>query len=414
MLQRRRLTRRTFLRGAAGAAAGAAWPYVLTSTALGAAGRAPASERIVMGAIGVGGQGSGDMGDLLGFGEVQMVAVCDVVKAHRDRAKSRVDGRYRGGDCTTYGDLRELASRQDIDAVLIATPDHWHAPAALWAMRNRKDVFCEKPLSLTIREGRVLVEAARRYDRVFSCGSQRVRGDFGSLCDYVDSGAIGQVREIFVGVGGPSRPCDLGAAGPVPDGMDWDMWLGPAPWAPYNPRRCSAAYGLGGQGWRSWHDYSGGMMTDWGGHWFGAAMYGARLDTTGPVEVIPPDGKEHRLLTYVFANGVRMYHGGGGVRFRGTLGDAPGSKLPPRRRPSLRQYSGHGGIRGDWLHCVRTRQRPFRDVEYAHRVATVCHLGNIAYQLRRPLKWDPQAECFVGDEEANRLVDRPRREPWAL
>jgi hypothetical protein len=419
----RSVTRRDFLKsavGAAGAVAAIGVPYVITSSALGGAGKPAASDRVVMGCIGVGGQGSGDMGGFLGFSETQVVAVCDVDPGHRNGAKGRVDGHYKNTDCKTYNDLRELVVRGDIDAMLIATPDHWHALASIWAMRNGKDVYCEKPLSLTIAEGRAMVETARRYGRVFSCGSQRVRGDYGNQADYVDSGAIGEIKEIYVNVGGPSRPCDLGGE-PIPEGFDWEMWLGPAPWAPYNRNRCSAAYGLDGHGFRTWEDYSGGMMTDWGGHNFGGAMYGARIDdadpaNAGPVEVIPPD-KDHPMLTYKFASGVVMYHSqdkGPSIRYVGTLGEDPGKKLPPQRKSSLRQYHGTSGIFGDFLNCVATRRRPFQDVEYAHRTATVCHLGNIAYRLKRPLKWDPVKEIFPGDEEATRLVDRPKREPWRL
>jgi hypothetical protein len=366
-----------------------------------------------MGGIGVGGRGRGDLRSFMGFREVQVLGVCDVQKPNADRAKADVDRRYGSSDCATYGNLRELLDRGDLDAVMIATPDHWHAIAAIEACQRGIDVFCEKPLTLTIREGREMVTVARRYGCVVSSGSQRVMGDYGRQAQYVASGAIGQIREAYVNVGGPSRPCDLPGQ-PVPPGMDWDLWLGPAPWAPYHPFRCSGAYGLGGRGWRTWREYSGGMMTDWGGHKFGGAMYALQLDETGPVEVIPPDGREHKLLTYVFANGVRMYHGGGGnIRYVGTLGQSPGPNRPAPGPDPLRRYKGRG-LGGDFLHCVRTRERCFRDFEYAHRVATVCHLGNIAYELKRPLKWDPVGEIFLGDDEANRHLDRPRRQPWKL
>ncbi|MGB2821448.1 MAG: Gfo/Idh/MocA family oxidoreductase [Phycisphaerae bacterium] len=404
------VSRRGFLRGAGALALGV--PYVITSDALGGPSRSPASDRVVMGGIGMGGRGSGDLRGFMGHGEVQVTAVCDVRKAARERNKAGIEKKY-GKGCETYVDFRELLDRGDIDAVMVATPDHWHAVTTIEACKRGIDVFCEKPLSLTIREGRLMVQAARKYGCVFSSGSQRVMGDYGRQAQYVASGAIGRIEEVWVNVGGPSRPCDLPGE-PVPDDIDWEMWLGPAPWAPYNPNRCSGAYGLGGKGWRTWYDYSGGMMTDWGGHKFGGAMYGCQLDETGPVEVIPPDDKEHKLLTYVFANGIRMYHGGGGnIRYKGTLGTSDGGGRQEAPDP-LRRYKGEGGIGGDFLHCVMTRERPFRDVEYAHRVATVCHLGNIAYLLKRPFKWDPVKEQIVGDEEANRMVDRPKREPWRL
>ena len=407
------LPRRRFLKQAGAVALGI--PYIITSEALGAPGRPSISDRIFMGGIGMGGRGRSDLGSFMGHGVVQAIAVCDVRKGSRNAAKSDVNKKYGNKDCTTYTDFNDLLARDDIDAVLVATPDHWHGLTTIAACRSGKDVFCEKPLSLTIRQGRAMVEAARRFGCVFSSGSQRVMGDYGRQAQYVASGAIGTIQEVHVSVGGPSRPCNLPGE-PVPDDIDWDRWLGPAPWAPYNRNRCSGAYGLGGHGWRTWYDYSGGMMTDWGGHNFGGAMYGAQLDETGPVEVIPPDGKEHKRLTYVFANGIRMYRGGGqgAITYKGTLGQSPG---PQRERPGkdpLRRYKGRGGIGGDFLHCVKTRERPFRDVEYGHRVATVCHLGNIAFLLKRPLKWDPVKEEFVGDDEANRMLDRPKREPWRL
>ena len=397
-------TRREVLKTAAGAAAAA--PYVLTSTALGAEGRPPASDRIVMGCIGLGGRGSGNMRGFLGHSEVQMVATCDVVQSKREGTKAQVDKKYGNSDCTAYNDFRDLVARADIDAVSIGTPDHWHAITAIQACRHGKDVFCEKPLSLTIRAGRAMVEATRRYGRVFSCGSQRVLGDYGALARYIRSGAIGEVREAYVNVWGPSRPCNLPAE-PVPPGIDWEMWLGPAPWAPFNRGRLN---------FRPWRDYSGGGMTDWGGHKFGAVIFAMDLQETGPVEIHPPDGKDHKLLTYVYANGFRMYHmGAPDITYKGTLGEASRRKMG-RAPASVRipGYKGRGGLQGDFLHCVRTRERPFRDVEYAHRAATVCHLGNIAYWLQRPLKWDPLKEEFVGDHEANRWVDRARREPWRL
>ncbi|NQT50866.1 gfo/Idh/MocA family oxidoreductase, partial [bacterium] len=218
--------------------------------------------------------------------------------------------------------------------------------------------------------------------------------------------------EIWVNIGGPSGACYLPAE-PVPEGLDWDMWLGPAPWRPYNHR-------LHPFNWRAYRDYSGGGMTDWGAHHIGGALFAAQLhDQPLPVEIIPPDGKEHKQLTYKYANGVQMHLGGawdGPLGFKGTLGEVP-ERGKPRIAPPptpIQGYRGRGGIFGDFVHCVRTRQRPFRDIEIAHRAVATCHLGNIAFWLRRPLKFDPAKERFIGDEEANRWLDRPKREPWTL
>ena len=400
------LDRRAFLkRTATVAGAAVAVPYVITSDALGAAGRPAASDRIVMGAIGVGGRGSGNMRGFMGAGEVQMVAICDVVKSKRDANKARADQKYGNKDCTAYKDFRELVARPDIDAVCIGTPDHWHALTSIAAMRNGKDVFCEKPMTLTIAEGRQMVRTARRYGRVFSCGSQRVLGDYGTLARYIRSGAIGTIREIRVGVWGPSKPAHFPGQ-PVPPGLDWDMWLGPAPWVPFNSKLLN---------FRPWRDYSGGGMTDWGGHKFGAAIFAMDLQETGPVAVFPPD-KDHKHLTYVYADGMKMYHDEKhDITYFGDSGTASRRQMgKPARNVTMPGYRGSGGIQGDFRHCVRTRQRPFRDVEFGHRAATVCHLGNLAYMLKRPLRWDPVKERFIDDAPANRLLDRPKRAPWTL
>jgi len=406
------MRRRSFLKQTAAAGAVLGFPTIIPSRVLGA--DAP-SNRIVMGAIGVGGMGTGDMRGMCGFKEVQMVAVCDVQKSARDSAKNWVDGRYGDSGCAAYNDFRELLAREDIDAVVIGTPDHWHAIQTITACRSGKDVYCEKPISLTVREGREMVTAARRYGRVVSGGSQRVLGDYGRLAHDIRSESYSGIKEIYVNVGGPSRHCNLPGQ-PVPGGFDWNMWLGPAPWAPYHPHRCGRGYGLGGTGFRSWYDYSGGMMTDWGAHKFAAAIFWAGVGDTGPAEVIPPDGKDHPYLTYVFEDGLLMYHseGRGNVDFvHGGSRKIAAGPGPAERYPAM-GYRGRGGIYGDFLHCVRTRERPFRDVELSHRAATVCHLGNIAYQLQRPLKWNPVKERFLDDELANRLLDRPKREPWTI
>jgi len=404
------VTRRLFLKGMI--AAGAA-PYLIPASAFGADGRPAPSNRIVMGFVGVGGQGSGDMGGFMGFEEVQVVAVCDVDRNHRYRAKASVDGKYGGQGCAALNDYRELVTRPDLDAVFCATPDHWHAIITIEALRNGKDVYCEKPESLTIREGRMMVETARRYGRVFSGGSQRVWEDYNWYHRMVRGGAIGDIQEGWVNVGGPSDEM-LRPAQPVPEGMDWERWIGPAPWRAYNKDYHPF-------NWRGCRDFSGGGMTDWGAHGFGGALFCMDLHRTGPVEVTPPDGKDVKLLTYKFPNGVLLHHGGawgGMLAFKGTKGEIPSRQqgVKPQVPPDIRipNYKGRGGIFGDFLHCVRTRERPFRDIEIAHRTLTVCHLGNIAYWLKRPLKYDPVKEEILGDPEAARWLDRPKRAPWTL
>ena len=398
--------RREFLKTAGAAAA---IPYVITSSALGAADRPPASERIVMGGIGLGSMGSGDLGAFSGRNDVQYAAVCDVKKSAREGAKKRIDQRYSNTDCKAYGDFRDLLARKDIDAVHIATPDHWHAIILIAACRAGKDVFCQKPETRTLREGQLMVQAARRYGRVVSGGSQRVLEDYKKTVVPCWSGELGTIKSINVGVGGPSKPCYLPGE-PVPDGLDWDMWLGPAPWAPYHPYRISGSYNINGTSWRSWSDYSGGGMTDWGAHHFGGATFAVDVREMQPLEVIYPDGKDVKCMTWRFPNGLLMYHNAPGMSNLQVVG-TPGEKLPPKTVPT---YKGQGGISGDFLESVKTRQKPFRDIELAINTMAVCHLGIISYQLKRSLKWDPVKQEFPGDEEANRFIDRARREPWIL
>jgi hypothetical protein len=403
MGQKYRPTRREFLQ-TAGAAIAA--PYVITSTALGDAETPPASDRIALAGIGLGSQGSNDQRDFLQRSEVQYVAVCDVRKQVRQASKSRIDSHYQNTDCTTYNDFRELLARPDIDAVHIATPDHWHALIMIEACRNGKDVYCQKPETRTLREGPLMVDAARRYSRVVSGGSQRVLEDYRRIVDRCWSGELGPIKSINVNVGPLSQPCNLPPE-PQPDDIDWDMWLGPAPWAPYNSKRCSGNYATNGNSWRSYIDYSGGGMTDWGAHHFGGALFAADLRELQPEEVVYHE--DGNYLTYRYPNGVLLTHNKpntGNLAVEGTPGEKRESKPVPT-------YKGRG-IYGDFLQCVKTREKPFRDIELAVNTAAVCHLGLIAYELKRSLKWDAAKQEFPGDQEANRLLDRARREPWQI
>ncbi len=430
-----RISRRGFLRSAVAstatlaAAAAVPIPAFIPASALGADGRPAPSDRIVMGGIGVGGMGRGNLGAFMGRPEVQVVAVCDVDASMRDEARKMVEDRYAKDaaagsfkGCEAYNDFRDLLDRKDIDTVMIGTPDHWHALIGVAAAKAGKDIYCEKPLTLTIREGRELANAVRRYHRVFQTGSQqRSSSEFRFACEMVRNGRIGRLVSVNVSVGGPSADCYLPAE-PIPEGLDWDMWLGPAPWRPYNKALHPFA-------WRSFRDYSGGSMTDWGAHHFDIAQWGLDMDGSGPVDITPPDGKDVKLLTFKYANGVPVCHGGntgkaGGVLFTGTEGtisvnrgklftEPEGLMKEPTRPGEIHLYKSPGH-HADFIECVKSRKRPICDVEIGHRSVTVCHLGNIAYWLKRPLKWDPLKEQFVGDDEANRWLDRPRRAPWSL
>ena len=400
-------TRRDFLKTASVAVAS---PYVITTAALGDEKRPPASERIVLGGIGIGNQGTGDQKDFFGRGDVQYVAVCDVWGGHRDAAQKRVNDHYKNKDCKAYHDFRELLARTDIDAVHIATPDHWHSIVAVEACRAGKDVYCQKPETRTLHEGPMLVAAARRYSRVFSGGSQRVLDDYRKIVDPCWDGKLGTIKEVNVHLGPLSKPCNL-AGEPVPPDLDWDMWLGPAPWAPFHPHRVSGSYDIAkGTCWRAWSDYSGGGMTDWGAHHFGGVLFAVGLREMQPSEVIYHDDKNGKYLSFRFSNGVTVHHNHPTLKHLEVVG-TPGETQPAKAIPT---YKGHGGIHGDFIHCVKTREKPFRDIEYAANTLVVCHMISIAYELKRSLTWDAAKQEFPGDDEANRFLDRARREPWVL
>ncbi|MEX2093129.1 MAG: Gfo/Idh/MocA family oxidoreductase [Pirellulales bacterium] len=399
-------TRREFVKVASAAVAA---PYVITSAALGNAERAAASERIVMGGIGIGNMGNGDQGQFLGRGDVQYVAACDVRRGVRERSKDRVNKQYNNSDCKIYNDFRELITRDDVDAVHIATPDHWHAIMIIEACRHGKDVYCQKPEARTLAEGPLMVAAARRYARVVSGGSQRVLEDYRGIVNQCWGGELGPIKSINVEVGPLSQPCNLPAEA-TPDDMDWDLWLGPAPWAPYNPHRCDGNFGTSGNSWRSYIDYSGGGMTDWGAHHFGGATFAVDVRELQPTDVEFNDDGGKKFLAFKYENGITITHNKPGAKNMQVEG-TPGEKREPKPVPT---YKGSGGIYGDFIECVKTRERPFRDIELAVNTVTVPLMGIIAYSLERSLKWDRAAQQFVGDEEANRMLDRARREPWQI
>jgi predicted dehydrogenase len=340
------------------------------------------------------------------------VAVCDCESNHRNKAHDNVNRRYNNSDCKAYGDFRELLARTDIDAVHIATPDHWHAIIMIEACRHGKDVYCQKPETRTLHEGPLMVAAARRYNRVVSGGSQRVLEDYRDTVEKCWSGELGPIKSINVKTDPPSQPCYLGGE-PVPASMDWNMWLGPAPWAPYHPYRCSGSFAINGTSWRSFSDYSGGHMTDWGAHHFGGAIFAIDCRELQPEEVTYHNENGRPYLSYRFPNGILLYHnhpGQGNLQVVGT----PGEKRAAKAVPSYKGNDRRPSIYGDFIQSVKTREKPFRDIELAVNTATVAHLGIAAYQLKRSLKWDAAKNEFPGDEEANRLVDRARREPWTL
>jgi predicted dehydrogenase len=444
-----RITRRHLLKATAGAlGAAAVGPYVVPASALGAEDRPAPSNRIAIGCIGLGGRGTVDMHEFLGRDRAQVVALCDVDAGstryedawHRGLAPARETvekhyasrrpaGTYRGPDGT--GDFREVLARPDVDAVCIATPDHWHAGIAVAAAKAGKDVYCEKPLSLTIADGRAMAEAVRRYGRVFQCGSQRRSTAKCRLsCELVRNGRIGKLQTVKVGLPGGwwirSNAKRSETPEPVPEGFDYDLWLGPAPWAPYTYDRCHWNF--------RWNlDYSGGQVTDWGAHFIDMAHWGMGCDLTGPVEV---EGKAawpdpaalwntatSFEFTCTYANGVKLIvkSSGGGVRFEGDDGwvDLEGGTNPPSLlKDSIGPTEIHlyesASQHENFLECIATRGPTAAPVEVAHRSISVAHLGNIAMLTGRRIKWDPASETILDDAEASRLLARPYRSPWRV
>lgn len=443
MLRKKNISRRQFLKTATGLAAGAmAFPYVVSSSALGKAGSTAASNRITIGFIGVGRQSHGALlKAFLNAVGTQVVAACDVDKLKLKRAQDIVEKHYADKTstaafkgCAVYGDFRDLLARDDIDAVVIVTPDHWHSIMVQHAARTGKDIYCEKPLSLTVADARRMVRVVARYGTVFQTGSmQRSNGRFHQACELVRNGYIGQIKSVLVNITSGDYPmspveCNLPAQ-PVPDYLDWNMWLGPAPARPYNARIAPHISNNVFPHWRDYYDYSGGLMTDWGAHHFDIVQWALGMDNCGPVEIIPADYENHKPLTYKYGNGVVMRRDDfgekdNGVLFVGTEGKVEVSRGYLRTWPEklARQQIGGDDIRlykcrdhyADWLGAIRSRSQPICDAETGCRSVTVCHLGNIASKVGRGLKWDPEREVFINDPQADRLLSRPMRSPWHL
>jgi len=425
MTSDKNVTRRDFLRQSAGVGLSFALPTIITSQALGNQNVPPASERIRLGFIGVGNQGNNNLKPHL----MNTVAVCDVDKKRLADAQARVE-KATGKPCAAYGDYRKLLENKDVDAVVVTVPDHWHALITIHACEAGKDVYIEKPLTLTIREGRAMVNAARRTQRIVQTGSQQRSDDrFRLACELVRSGRIGKVHTVRVGIpgvnfNGPAVPdCD------PPAELDYDFWLGPAPKKPYNPKHVHYNF-------RFFWDYSGGQLTNFGAHHLDIAQWGLGMDDSGPISA---EGKaryhkdgwyevpEWCEVTYKYANGVTLICGQGirgGTTFEGEKGtiyvtrgrieaNPPEILSEPLKETDVHLYVSKNH-HANWLECIKTRKLPICDVEIGHRSATVCHLGNIAIRCARKITWDPVKEQIVGDAEAAKRLHYAYREPWRL
>ena len=389
---------------------------------------------IQIGVIGPGGskggyrQGLGDTKAIAGHPGVKVVAACDVDATHLAEACKTL-----GPDCKGYKDFRDLLARKDIDAVVIGTPDHWHTIIAIAAMQAGKDVYCEKPLTLTIGQGKKLVRVWKDTKRIFQVGSQQ-RSDkrFRMACELVRNGRLGKISHVDVYLGASPKSANFPTA-QVPADLDWDMWLGPAFYTDYVKKRTHGDF-------RWWLEYSGGMITDWGAHHNDIAQWGLGTDRSGPV-MIETTGTQPNLgrncysvfpdfdITYTYANGVTVLCTSkakdNGIKFYGENGwiyvnrgkiEASDQALLDEPLPAnaIKLYVSDDH-HGNFVDCMRTRKQPICDPEIGHRSVSVCHLGNISLRLNgRKLKWDPVREEFPNDPEANQFIDRPMRAPWKI
>jgi len=436
------IPRRKFLKTAA---ASVVIPYILPSSVVSSSDRPVPSKQLTLGLIGLGSMGMRHLKGFLQEADCRIVSVCDVDASRRTTALKEINKHYNNSDCVEYNDYRELVALNDVDTLCISVPDHWHAIIALEGIRAGQDIYGEKPLTLTIAEGQALVEAVNRYQCVWQTGSwQRSTSHFRFGCELVRNERIGKLQKVEVGIGPgfkePGGPTIYGI-GPqpiqqVPKDFDYEMWLGPAPWAPYTEKRCHWNF-------RWILDYSGGQVTDWGAHHIDIAHWGMGCDETGPVEVsgkgkFPDDGLWDAAVDYDFecryADGIVMRvasnnHLRQGVRFTGEKGwvhitrgglDANPKKLLKEKigsgeihlaRPSGDHRQGH---RRDFLDCVKTRAQTITPVEIGHRSAIPAHLGNIAMQVGRKVRWDAKAEKIIDDPAAARILSRPKRAPWHL
>jgi len=403
---------------------------------LGGKGYTTPSDQVTIGFIGTGKQSHGLTRGFLRLNGIRIVANADVDQQKKEAyaklvndhyAESSVKASYQGMD--SYGDYKKITERDDIDAVIVATPDHWHALICIDAMKAGKDVYCEKPMAHTVYEGRKMVEVARKNERVFQTGSmQRSWKDFRRACELVRNGYIGDVKTVKVNVGDPAVHCDLPAED-QPEYLNWNIWLGPAQKRPYNSILSPPITFDGWPNWRKYWEYGGGGVTDWGAHMFDIAQWGLGMDDSGPVELMPPKKKNAvRGLKFRYANGTEMIHEdfgrGYAVEFIGTNGivrvsreflEADPDNILSAEIPSdgIHLYQSDNHYQ-NWIDCIHSREKPVCDVEIGQRSATVCNIGNIAYKLGSNLRWDPVSERFENADEANLWLTKKYREPFSL
>ncbi|HTN05538.1 Gfo/Idh/MocA family oxidoreductase [Agriterribacter sp.] len=420
------MQRKTFIKNTL---LGAAAFTIVPRHVLGGRGYIAPNDRINLGFIGLGKQARGLLNGMSALPEVMTLAASDVDKKKLDyfiQLAKAANAKKANTDVSSYGHYRELLNRKDIDAVVVATPDHWHAQITIDAAKAGKDIYCEKPLALTIAEGRAMVEAVRKYRRVLQTGSmQRSQKYFRQASELVRNGYIGQVKEINVSVGEPVKECDLPSL-PVPEYLDWNMWIGPSLYRGYNPVLSPPIEDNSWAWWRGYKGFGGGYITDWGAHMFDIVQWALDMDHSGPVEFNPPSAPGAQSgLSFTYANGIVVNHKQWGesnaIQFIGTEGTIEVSRSFLRSNPanivSLQLRSSDKKLyhsdnhHQDWINAIKKRTRPVADVEIGHRTATVCNAVNIAYELQKPLKWNPRREKF-DDDSANLMISRPYRAPW--
>jgi predicted dehydrogenase len=434
-LHHRNVTRREFLGQALALGGAVAVPSLIPATALGRDGAVAPSERIVLGGIGLGPRGQYDLSVMLPEKDVRFAAICDVQRSRRERVKQMVDTHYGNRDCVCYRSLFELLARPDIDAVLIATGDHWHALASLLAAKAGKDVYSEKPCGMTVGEIQALADGIHRYGRVFQAGTQRRSvSNFQYAAHLAQSGRLGRLHTLHASVYVPQKSYTWLPAEPEPprEECDWDAWLGPAPWRPYNKNYVSG-------GWRGHHDFeAGGNFLDWGAHTVDLCQWANQADHTAPIEyeatptsVIARYANGVKLvcdfLPTAFGNRDPQYHTSTGtcpVRYEGDegwveTGDNSEIVLSPGLAKSRqRQFTGTGlssaGHGRNFFDCVKSRSKPVCNQDIMRRSHLACFAAQLAWQLGRKLVLDPVKEEFVGDDEANRMRRRATREPWSF
>ncbi|MDR0431418.1 MAG: Gfo/Idh/MocA family oxidoreductase [Tannerellaceae bacterium] len=426
------MNRRSFLRN--GTLAAAAFT-ILPRNVLGGTNYMAPSDQITLGIIGCGAQGRWTLApefarraNLVAAADcdsIRLQAMQEIVEGEITKARGQA---YKG--FKQYADYKEILNRKDIDGVIIATPDHWHAVMTIEACRAGKDVYVEKPMAHSIEEGRAMVNAVAKYNRVLQVGNmQRSWRNFRHACELVRNGYIGKIREIKVSVGPPPTPYDLPGQ-PVPKHVNWEKWIGPGPMNPYNEELLPPIEKRVYPNWRNYKEYGGGMITDWGAHMFDIVQWAMGMDNSGPVEFIPADGKGYKVLTMYYADGTIMTHepfrksDGNAVRFIGDNGiiDISRSFLDTIPAKLQNQEIGENETRlyrsndhyADFLNSMKTRKQPLSTVEVGHRTSSLCMIVNLCYELNRKLSWNPEKEEFANDDEANKLRGNPIRAPYSL